>query len=417
MLKKVGWISAVILVGAGVAGVATVAVSNPESFQSREIAPAPTLIPVARALPAAGGTPADVDKLRAAIEAKAGDPRLGKLSGVVTDAQGNVIWQQGADTPAKPASTTKILTAAAALLTLDLNDRIETQVVRTDADTVVIKAAGDVMLTDEQLDELAAQIGTAKKVLIDTSAWSTETFFPGWEKADIGAGFIAPMEPAMLYGARMGGTKGDLPRSLTPAQDVANALANKLGAHAGVGKASGGEVVATTKSAPLWQRLETMMEDSDNVMAEAIGREVALKRGTGNDVAAAVQATRDALSEAGFDLTGLELKDNSGLTNTNRNTPRLLQDILHRATTDAKLRPLLDTLPIASGTGTLEGRYHDLAGQGWVRAKTGTLTGISALAGIVTARDGNSYTFALLSNDSEILAARAALDELVSAMR
>lgn len=397
---------------------ATVAVTNTDSFQPRQVAPAHTLIPATRTLPAAGGTATDVDKLRAAVEAKAADPRLGKLSGVITDAQGNVVWEKDASIPAKPASTTKILTAAAALLTLDLNDCIETQVVRVDDGTVVIKAAGDVMLTDEQLDDLAAQIGSARTVLIDTSAWSSDTFVSGWGRENIGAGFIAPMEPAMLYGARIGGHKGDLPRSTTPAADVAAALAKRLGATSGTGTApADGQVVARIQSAPLWQRLETMMEDSDNVMAEAIGREIALKRGTGNDVPAAVTATKDTLQEAGFDLTGLDMKDNSGLTETNYNTPRLLQDILHRATTDAKLRPLLDTLPIASGTGTLANRYHDSAGQGWVRAKTGTLTGVSALAGIVTAKDGNSYTFALLSNDSEILAARAALDELVSGLR
>ncbi|QGU01251.1 D-alanyl-D-alanine carboxypeptidase DacC precursor [Corynebacterium kalinowskii] len=418
MFKKVGWISAVVLVGAGVASLATAAVSNTDSFQSRQIAPPLTLSPATRTLPAAGGAATDVDKLRAQIEQKASDPRLGKLSGIVTDAQGNVVWERGTEVPAKPASTTKILTAAAALLTLDLNDRIETQVVRADAGTVVIRAAGDVMMTDEQLDELAQQIGAADTVLIDTSLWSSETFVNGWGRENIAAGYIAPMEPAMLYGGRIGGHSGDLTRSTTPAEDVAKALASRLGATSGKGQApANAEVVASVQSDPLWQRLETMMENSDNVMAEAVGREVALKRGTGNSVAAAVQATQDALKEAGFDLTGLELKDNSGLTETNYNTPRLLQDLLHRAVTDAKLRPLLDTLPIAAANGTLENRYHDTAGQGWVRAKTGTLTGVSALAGIVTARDGNSYTFALLSNESDILAARAALDELVSGLR
>lgn len=364
------------------------------------------------------GQPADVEKLRARLDAAAADPRLGKLSGVVRDPSGNVVWERGASDPAKPASTTKVLTAAAALLTLDLDDRIETQIVRTEPGTVVIRAAGDVMMTDKQLDELAQQIGTADTVLIDTSVWSNDTFLESWGKENIGAGFIAPMEPAMLYGGRIGGSRGDLPRSTTPAADVAAALAKRLGANSGTGTApQGAEVVASVKSEPLWQRLETMMEDSDNVMAEAIGREVALKRGTGNTVGAAVQATQDALKEAGFDLTGLDLKDNSGLSETNYNTPRLLCDILDRATRDAKLRPLLDTLPIAAANGTLEGRYHDLPGQGWVRAKTGTLTGVSALAGTVTAADGNTYTFALLSNDSEILAARAGLDDFVSTLR
>ena len=72
---------------------------------------------------------------------------------------------------------------------------------------------------------------------------------------------------------------------------------------------------------------------------------------------------------------------------------------------------------LAGGSGTLTDRYQDLPGRGWVRAKTGTLTGTSALAGVVTADSGRVYSFALLSNGSDILAARAALDRFASAIR
>lgn len=414
MFKKVGWISAVIVTTLGVAGLSTAAVLQ----TTTDVAPPKQLSQATREFPAMGGGATDVDKLRARLEAAAADPRLGKLSGVVRDAHGNIVWERAASDPAKPASTTKILTAAAALLTLDVDDRIKTEIVQAEPGVVVIRAAGDVMLTDKQLDLIAAEIGAVDKVLIDTSLWSADTFLESWDRENIGAGYIAPMEPAMLYGGRIGGTRGDLPRSTTPAADVAAALAQRVGATPGVGVApADAHIVTTIESEPLWQRLEIMMEDSDNVMAEAIGREVAIKRGTGNTVEAAVQATQDALREAGFDLTGLDLKDNSGLSETNYNTPRLLEDILDRAVRDPKLRPLLDTLPIGAANGTLANRYHDLPAQGWVRAKTGTLTGVSALAGVVTAEDGNTFTFALLSNDSEVLAARAGLDDFVSTLR
>lgn len=418
MFKKVGWISAVVVTAIAVGGVATVAVVDSDVLQPRKHDPAATLSAPTRTLVGLGNQPVDVDKLRARLQDAAQDSRLGKLGGVVTAADGQVVWQQNSTAVMKPASSTKVLTAAAALLTLDLNDRIETQVVQAEPGVVVVKAAGDVMMTDEQLDDLADQIGAADRVLIDTSLWSQDTFLRGWGEENIAQGFIAPMEPAMLYGGRNGGTSGDLPRSTTPAADLAAALATRLGATSGTGKApQEAQVVATVRSEPLWQRLETMMENSDNVMAEAIGREVAVRRGTGNDVAAAVRATREVLAENGFDLTGLDLKDNSGLSEDNRNTPRLLSDILHRAVTDTRLRPLIDTLPVAAASGTLANRYHDLEGRGWVRAKTGTLTGVSALAGAVTGQDGQTYTFALISNDSDVLAARASLDEFVSTLR
>ncbi|EEI17972.1 D-alanyl-D-alanine carboxypeptidase/D-alanyl-D-alanine endopeptidase, partial [Corynebacterium lipophiloflavum] len=159
-------------------------------------------------------------------------------------------------------------------------------------------------------------------------------------------------------------------------------------------------------------RLRAMMKDSDNVMAEAIGREVAIHRGS-----TAPQATLDVLAEHGFTTAGTTLADSSGLSTLNLITPALLDAVLLSAAQGGEIAPLLDTLPVAHGEGTLYDRFEDLPGRGWVRAKTGTLDYTSALAGTVTSENGNVYTFALLSNDSEILPARRAMDTLTSALR
>lgn len=351
----------------------------------------------------------------------AADPRLGRFVGQVRDtATGEVIWSQNPDTPVRPASATKILTAAAALYELGWDDTIRTDVVAGDAPhTAVIRAAGDVTLSSDQLDDLAGQLEgrDIDTVLVDTSIWSDETFAPGWERIDIDAGYIAPVEPVMIEGGRIGGSHGDLPRTHTPALDVAKALATRIGAtETGKGTApADAPVLATTESENLEQRLRRMMEESDNVMAEAIGRETAQHRGSPTDTGSSAQLTMDILKEHGFDLTGVQIVDNSGLSFGNLITPRLLDDILHAAATDATLRPLLNTLPIAGGNGTLADRYDDLSGAGWVRAKTGTLTATSALAGTVTS--DRVYTFAFVSNGSDILQARAAMDEMASVLR
>ena len=83
---------------------------------------------------------------------------------------------------------------------------------------------------------------------------------------------------------------------------------------------------------------------------------------------------------------------------------------------EPKLRPLLDLLPIAGGSGTLSDRFIDgtPAGSGpagWLRAKTGSLTAINALAGVVTDRSGRVLTFALISNDAG-MSGRTAIDAL-----
>ena len=155
------------------------------------------------------------------------------------------------------------------------------------------------------------------------------------------------------------------------------------------------------------------MKHSDNVYAEAIGREVALARGTTD----APGATLSVLEERGFNTAGVVLRDNSGLSTEDRIAPKLLDAILADAATKPELRPIFSTLPVAAGDGTLEDRYGDLPGRGWVRAKTGTLDGTASLAGTVTSINGNIYTFALICNDADVLAARRAMDEFTSALR
>src|SRR6202021_3053556 len=84
------------------------------------------------------------------------------------------------------------------------------------------------------------------------------------------------------------------------------------------------------------------------------------------------------------------------------------------------LRPLLDLLPIAGGSGTLSDRFIDgtPAGSGpagWVRATTGSLTAINALAGVVTDRSGRVLSFAMISNDAG-MSGRTAIDAVAATL-
>ena len=419
--KKLWWSVAAGVTALAVSGVAGFAVLADRYYgdlthEPGYVADAPTPV-----LEPASADVVDNAALGARLAELADNPDLGTVHGRVTDTvTGETVWEQAADQALQPASATKILTGAAAILELGPDDVLVTDVVEgPQPGSVVIRASGDVWLTAEQMDSLATQVGEAEQVIIDTSVWDGDRFMSGWDPVDVDAGYIAPLEPAMLYGARIDDTEGDVPRSHTPALDVAQALADRVGASTvGLGPAPDvATVLGSVESPLLTERIEDMMMDSDNVMAEAIGHELAVHRGQPGSAAAATQATLDILSEHGFDLTGVTLADNSGLSVHNLIPPRLLDDVLHDAATSPQLRPLLATLPVAGGSGTLVERYEDLPGRGWVRAKTGTLTGTSALAGVVTAESGRVYTFALLVNGAEILGARAALDEFTSAIR
>ena len=158
-------------------------------------------------------------------------------------------------------------------------------------------------MTTEQLDELAEEVEDKiaaspagediDTVLIDTSIWTGEEQAPGWDPTNVDGGFVAPMQPAMLYGGRIGDTEGDVPRSHTPALDVAEALASRIDApNVGIGKVpEGAETIAAVKSEPFALRAEQMMKHSDNVMAEAIARELAIAAGSEPSFEGATKAT------------------------------------------------------------------------------------------------------------------------------
>ena len=415
-MKVWTWVAGAVALAA-VGGVAGFGIAAHEQLSEITHAPPYELQSAPQALEPATPSPIDDASLRTTLASLADNPDLGTFHGHVTQASsGDVVFDRASDEALTPASVTKVLTASAALLSLGSQDRITTEVVRgANPGEVVIKAAGDVWLDDDAMDELAQQVGQADTVLIDTSAWEgMPELMPGWDPLDIDGGFVAPLQPAMLSGGRLNGeTSGDVARSHTPALEVAQALAERVGAQNVALGEGDGEVVAAVESPTLVERLELMMKNSDNVYAEAIGREVALARGTTD----APGATLSVLEERGFNTVGLVLRDNSGLSADNLIAPKLLDAVLYDATSMPELRPLLSALPVAAGEGTLLDRYGDLPGRGWVRAKTGTLDGTASLAGTVTSVNGNVYTFALICNDADVLAARRAMDEFTSALR
>jgi D-alanyl-D-alanine carboxypeptidase/D-alanyl-D-alanine-endopeptidase (penicillin-binding protein 4) len=265
-----------------------------------------------------------------------------------------------------------------------------------------------------------------REILIDTSVWAGPALANGWFPGDIKGGNIAPMEPVMLEGARLDPAKDESERSATPALDVGRELARLLGADPGAVRFENAppdaDVIAVVQSAPLRDRVQQMMERSDNVLAEAIGREVAVKAGIEASFGGAVEALTRALRDAGINTDGLSLQDCSGLSDDDRLTPALLGSIGVAAAGDGKpqLRPLLDAFPIGAATGTLAGRFDNAqtgVGAGWVRAKTGTLNDVAALSGYVIDLDGRALTFTLIANGPFPYESSPVLDDLVAQLR
>lgn len=421
-LKRLWWSAAALLVAAGVGGAVATGVTVQRTYANMDhgspyVAPRPSN-PLAPNVPG----PVDMNALRARLDGLANDNEaLARFGAQVIDStDGAVVWERSPGDALVPASSTKVLTATAATWQLPADKRLVTSIVRGAREgEVVIKASGDVWMTLEQLDRVAEELGPQKAVFIDTSVWTGEPQAKNWDPDNVDAGFVAPMEPAMVFGARLGATDGDVPRSHTPALDVARLLARRVGAETvGFAPASADATpLAEVVSPPLSERAELMMKHSDNVMAEAIGREIAIARGKAPSFEGATQATLDILAEHEVDTQKIFIADNSGLSDLNRITPAALAGLIERSIAEPELRAVLGYLPVAGGDGTLYTRYSDLPGRGLVRAKTGTLTGVSALVGTAQGNSGHLYAFAFLVNDGDVTAARRAQDELASALR
>ncbi|MGH3634708.1 D-alanyl-D-alanine carboxypeptidase/D-alanyl-D-alanine endopeptidase [Mycobacterium sp.] len=444
-----------LIVGAAVLAIVAVLLATAAVFTAKhreardaDIPPPPAVTANPGVVPvpdtAAMPTPAGLTAMLAPALA---DRNLGLLAGRVTDAMtATELWQQQDGAPMLPASTNKTLTSAAALLALDRDARITTRVVAGDAPgVVVLVGGGDPTLSGARpgqqtwyhgaarISDLADQVrhsGVAPAAVhVDTSAFSGPLLAPGWDPGDIEGGDVAPIESVMLDAGRIQPATVESTRSHTPALDAGRALALALGVDpsrvtiAPHPAPTGARQLAAVQSAPLIQRLQQMMDASDNVMAECIGREVAADLGRPRSFAGAVDAVINRLSTAHIDVTGAALQDSSGLSVDDRLTAKSLDAVVQAAAgpDQPALRPLLDMLPIAGGSGTLSDRFLDPTfkpgpAAGWLRAKTGSLTAINALAGVVTDVSGRVLTFALISNDAGPTG-RIAVDNLAAALR
>ncbi|NEC91300.1 D-alanyl-D-alanine carboxypeptidase/D-alanyl-D-alanine-endopeptidase [Streptomyces sp. SID12501] len=405
-------------------------------------APAPSAPSVLTGLGSATGTvraaPAG-RALAAVLDPLLKNPALGtrRTAAVVDVATGKRLYGLGAGEALVPASTTKIATAVAALSAMGADHRLTTRAaLEPDTDELVLVGGGDPTLTARKdpegwaslrtlADSTAAAL-TKRGVRQVTLSYDT-TLYAGRELHPIGVNDnLAPVSALMTDEARTdGSSSGPAPRGTEPAADAARTFATLLAKHGikttspGPSKATGrATTLATVSSPPLSALVERMLTNSDNDLAEALARQTALATDVRPDFAGGARAIRTQLGKLGLPMSGARFADGSGLNRADLLTPNLLTALLAKAGDPAhpELRAALTGLPVAGFTGTLSARYTDGAA-GVVRAKTGTLTGVNALAGTVVDRDGRLLAFAFLAADTTSPAqAQAALDRTATAL-
>jgi len=158
---------------------------------------------------------------------------------------------------------------------------------------------------------------------------------------------------------------------------------------------------------------------SDNMLAEALARQVAIARKLPASFEGSAEAVVGALTDAGIDVTGVTLSDGSGLSRDDRVPASVLTAVV-RGAADGSLdgtSAILSGLPVAGYDGTLFDRGDAETAPGTVRAKTGTLLGVHALAGTALTVDGRLLAFAVVADGSGTdAAAESALDQFAAAL-
>jgi serine-type D-Ala-D-Ala carboxypeptidase/endopeptidase (penicillin-binding protein 4) len=136
---------------------------------------------------------------------------------------------------------------------------------------------------------------------------------------------------------------------------------------------------------------------SDNYMAETLLKDLGADHGAGGTTASGTEIARREASTFGANPT---MVDGSGLSRQNRTTPRDVVELLVGMDESDLAEPLRISLAVAGESGTLVDRMRGTPAQGRCRAKTGTLDGVSNLAGYCTSRSGARTAFAILMSGS-----------------
>lgn len=181
--------------------------------------------------------------------------------------------------------------------------------------------------------------------------------------------------------------------------------------------------LASLNSPPLAELLAETNQASNNLYAEALLRLLGVNDSTAqtdpaNTLATAERglvALRDALTQLGVDPEGYRLVDGSGLSRHNLVSPEALVQTLQAIARTPEANVYRASLPVAGVSGTLQGRFQNTAAQGIVQAKTGTLSGVTALSGYVNSRAYDPLVFSIIVNHSEqsSSALRQLVDEMV----
>ena len=399
--------------------------------------------------------PIDEKKAEKLITALGESEGTGNFSVAIAAADGTIAAERNLDTEREPASTTKTLTAFAAVHTLEMSGTLDTEVYLTHADTsptIVLQGHGDMLLGEGQNDpsHINGRAGLATlaqntaqslrqrgidqvALAVDDSLFGDDNTSTALEQNNDGNAMYTPLSSMAVDGGRMryGLTADpdaftDYPTlSRTTASDAAQTFRSLLTQQgitvtdsSGTSGTEASARIAKVSSAPLNEVMAFMLRHSDNTLAELFARLTALKLGLGNSMDADIQAVVQVLRANDIPTDGLHLTSCSGLAaGTRLRIPTLLAVQRSLVGLDDGGAAEIEGLSVPGLTGTARNRAANDDIKGLARVKTGSLGGVRALVGNVSREHGGVLLFAVIVNDSSNeLAANNAIDDFMAGL-
>jgi D-alanyl-D-alanine carboxypeptidase/D-alanyl-D-alanine-endopeptidase (penicillin-binding protein 4) len=373
------------------------------------------------------------DRIAAAEQQALTEALADDLSGLLGDGMcvtirrsDDLILDIGGEQALIPASNMKVLVAAVALDVLGPEYRFRTELRSAPPNGSVV--TGDVYVTgggdpvlvsadhvdparypainttplDTLIDQLVT-IGITRidgDIVGDATRYDDEFRVPSWGD-DITNADAGPYDALLINDGLL--DNGDF--GLVPAQSAANIVIDEIEArgidvtgssrHAAPPDGLELTTLALVESQPLTEVLVELLHTSDNTTAEMIIKEIGFQQSGQGTRPAGAAAIAARLADWGISTAPLVLDDGSGLSRQNRLTCDALSLVVAAAPVAEQL---WDLLPVAGRDGTLAEQLVGTAAEGEMQAKTGTLTGVKALTGVLDGADDEPVQFAMILN-------------------
>jgi serine-type D-Ala-D-Ala carboxypeptidase/endopeptidase (penicillin-binding protein 4) len=360
--------------------------------------------------------------------------RAGASSGahVVDLGTGRTLYAEDASVARIPASVEKLYTTAAALERFGPQGTLSTDVLGATALDAGGVLAGDLYLRgggDPSFDAKAA--GLLADILIErTGLTAVEGRVIGDESVFDGlrgppsegyrtSYYVGPLS-ALTFNRGFTGRRRPLFQASPPrfAAKAFRAALKRRGVTVARSARSGATPasavpLAGLNSPGIENLIASMNVPSDNFIAETLIKALGARFGAGGSTSAGAAVVGATAAGLGIRTT---VVDGSGLSRSNRTSPKAVVALLTAMDEGALAEPFERSLPVAGRTGTLHARMRSTAARDACRAKTGTLSNVSALAGYCDTRSGGRVAFAFLMNSVSPWGARRLQDRMTAAL-